>query len=72
MAVFIRVAQIGFGYAAVFESAGQALSNNAEQCGQVPNEKGGIFAYRSGGGGGFEEGVEAAFELSALRLGDFG
>ena len=73
MAVFVRVAQIGFGYAAVFESAGQALCNNAEQCGQVSDEKGGIFAYCSGSsGGGFEEGVEAAFELSTLGLGDFG
>ena len=44
MAVFVRVAQIGFGYAAVFEPAGQALCNNAEQCGQVLDEKGGIFA----------------------------
>ena len=73
MAVFVRVAQIAFGYAAVFEFARQALRNNAEQCGQIPDEKGGIFAYRGGGGvGGFEEGFDTAFELPPLGLGDFG
>ena len=72
MAVFVRIAQISFRYATVFEPAGQALCNNAEQCGQVPDEKGGILAYRGGSGGGFEEGFEAAFELPTLGLGDFG